>query len=287
MNQGYERHRERAFKATEEELFARSATPVPGDLENRALRRAVRENLVSFPAQLPIFERHSQPGLQQKIVILYFVRGWTMHDIGERYGLGRQRMGQILTAWRRRAMREGFLQAIAPEHPLYERLRLEQTKQFVDGSEDVRPVAAKASKTISRPIAKRISPAPETQEPGPSMSSVAELNDTNAAEQLQTIVGILDNQLLLCNIDSCEHLLILAKNLCARLEVCVTATNRNDERRRTAAVSAAKELFQRFEYPCSPAHSDMPPRTRGRAAVKDVTRREVPAMSNPQAAVTS
>ena len=87
------------------------------DLENRVLRRAVQENLVSFPSQVPAFGKQSRPVLQQKVVVLYFVRGWKMEDIARRYGLGRQRMGQILTSWRIRAMKLGFVQPIEPAHP--------------------------------------------------------------------------------------------------------------------------------------------------------------------------
>jgi len=97
------------------------------DLENRVLRQAVRENLVSFPSQVPVFGKQSRPDLQQKLVLLYFVCGWTMDDIAKRYGLGRQRMGQILTAWRIRAVKEGYVQAIEPAHPLFRRVPLEET----------------------------------------------------------------------------------------------------------------------------------------------------------------
>jgi len=56
----------------------------PLDLENKILRQAVQENLVSFPSQVPAFEKRSRPDLQQKIVVLYFVLGWTMDDIAKR-----------------------------------------------------------------------------------------------------------------------------------------------------------------------------------------------------------
>ncbi len=98
--------------ANEQVLFSPAAALAPGDLENGALRQAVQENLVSFPSQVPVFGKQSRPELQQKIVLLYFVCGWTMQDIAKRYGLGRQRMGQILTAWRIRAVEGKYIQAI-------------------------------------------------------------------------------------------------------------------------------------------------------------------------------
>src|SRR5580658_1455284 len=117
------------------------------DLENRILRQAVQENLVSFPSQVPVFGKQSRPDLQQKLVLLYFVRGWTMDDIAQRYGLGRQRMGQILTAWRMRAVKEGYIQAIEPAHPLFQRVRLEQTSQSTEMPVRASPVTVRMPKT--------------------------------------------------------------------------------------------------------------------------------------------
>ncbi len=123
------------------------AMPVPGDLENRVLRQAVQENLVSFPSQVPVFGKQSRPDLQQRIVLLYLVGGWTMDDIARRYGLGRQRMGQILTAWRIRAVKDGYIQAIDPAHPLFERVRLEQTSQLAAIPEGASLVVTRALQT--------------------------------------------------------------------------------------------------------------------------------------------
>ncbi len=100
-------------------VCAQAMTPLTRDRENRELRQAVQDNSVTFPSQVPVFERQSRKDLQHKIVVLYFVRGLTMHHIASRYGLGRQRTGQILTAWRSRAIKEGYVQAIdrAPRAP--------------------------------------------------------------------------------------------------------------------------------------------------------------------------
>jgi hypothetical protein len=205
------------------------------DLENRVLRQAVQENLVSFPSQVPVFGKQFQPALQGKIALLYFVCGWSMDDIAKRYSLVRQRVGQILTTWRTRAVREGYIQAIEPAHPLFQRVRLEQ-------------LPAQASSLVAAPRTGSAVLAAQVDEP-----DAIEFRGSNLAEQLHAVVGILDNQLLLRskpfigNIDSCEPLLAGAKTLCARLEAQVSATDGNDRGQTTDAISAARELFQRFQ----------------------------------------
>lgn len=79
------------------------------------MREALRVNEISFPSQVPTFERHDRPDLQWKIVQLYFVLGWSCERIAERYGFGHQRVGQILTTWKRRAVETGYVQYIPPE----------------------------------------------------------------------------------------------------------------------------------------------------------------------------
>jgi hypothetical protein len=78
------------------------------------LRQGIRSNRISFPAQVPIFEKHDRPDLQRKIVQLYFVLGWSCSSIALRYGLIRQRVQQILTTWKRRAAEMGYVQHIPP-----------------------------------------------------------------------------------------------------------------------------------------------------------------------------
>ena len=224
----------------------RGLAPVPCDLENKILRQAVQENLVSFPAQVPVFEKRSRPDLQQKIVVLYFVLGWTMDDIAKRYGLGRQRMGQILTAWRVRAVKEGYVQAIEPEHPLFQKGPLDPTTQHaelvVDGASRVPPV----------PIAAEILGEPEAEGTQPA-ADVPELRGANLEEELQAIIGVLDNQLRLrsnltnASVDSCEQLLTRAQVLCARLETQSEVTLGHVKKRIAVVISEAKELFRRFQ----------------------------------------
>jgi hypothetical protein len=233
--------------------FSQAVTPAPGDLENRVLRQAVRENLVSFPSQVPVFERQSRPDLQQKLVVLYFLRGWTMDDIAKRYGLGRQRMGQILTAWRNRAVKEGYIQAIAPEHPIFRRARLEQTRQFAETLVAASSILEQGPNRAPALNSASIASATEVGELPPVMPDVTELKGSILAEELCAIVGVLDNQLRLCSkplngsIDSCEQLLVRARTLCVLLESQLSAIDSNDEWRTTSMISAAKELFQRFQ----------------------------------------
>jgi hypothetical protein len=117
---------------------------------------------------------------------------------------------------------------------------LERTSQFSE-----MPVAPQSYPAV---------PVSEVDEPRSTMPNRIELRGPSLDEQLHAIVGILDNQLILCskplkgNIDSCEPLLARAKTLCARLEAQVSATTRtNDEGPTTAVISAARELFQRFQ----------------------------------------
>jgi len=227
--------------------------PVPFDLENRILREAVQQNLVSFPSQVPVFDKRSRPDLQHKIVVLYFVLGWTMDDIAKRYGLGRQRMGQILTSWRVRAVKEGYVQAIEPEHPMLQRGTLEQTRQLAELAGGPNCAVEGASRLAPAPIAAEISPELETEEPQPAVPRVTEIRGANLEEELQAIVGVLDNQLRLCakpvngNIDSCEQLLARAKVLCARLEAQGEVAHGNEKRRIAVVLAEAKELFRRFQ----------------------------------------
>jgi hypothetical protein len=224
----------------------RSMTILPSDLENRLVQQAVRENLMSFPSEVPVFERQSRPDLQQKLAVLYFVRGWTMDDIARRYGLVRQRMGQILTAWRVRAMNEGYIQPIAPEHPLLKRARSRKANQFTEASVPVNIAVTDADEMAREP--KIAAPASEAGAP-----LVTDSGQSKSAEELQVIVSILDNQLrlgsrpLYRSIDSCELLLDRAKALCARLEAQRPAAGGNGEPPTLNIVSAAKNLFRRFE----------------------------------------
>jgi hypothetical protein len=82
------------------------------DAGNRVVRAGIRNNLITFPSEVPVFRKTTRPDLQAKIAVLYFVRGWSTTQIGERYQIGRQRVAQIITKWRMRAVRSGYIQLI-------------------------------------------------------------------------------------------------------------------------------------------------------------------------------
>jgi len=84
-------------------------------LGNRTLQTLVRGNFVCFPAQAPIFGQKSRRELQWRLAVLYFVRGWSTRSIADRYGLTRERCGQIISDWRIRAVALGYIQDVTPE----------------------------------------------------------------------------------------------------------------------------------------------------------------------------
>lgn len=81
------------------------------------LRKKIRQNRVSFPSQVPTFAKHDRPDVQRKAVQLYFLFGWSCKRIAERHGLLRQRVQQILSTWKRRAIQMGYIQEIPPAMP--------------------------------------------------------------------------------------------------------------------------------------------------------------------------
>lgn len=84
-------------------------------LGNRALQGLVRRNFVCFPAQAPVFGQRSRRDVQWRLAVLYFVRGWSTKSIADRYGLTRERCGQIISDWRIRAVTLGYIQDVTPE----------------------------------------------------------------------------------------------------------------------------------------------------------------------------
>lgn len=84
-------------------------------LGNRTLQTLVRGNFVCFPAQAPVFGQKSRRDLQWRLAVLYFVRGWSTRTVADRYGLTRERCGQIIADWRIRAVALGYIQDVTPE----------------------------------------------------------------------------------------------------------------------------------------------------------------------------
>jgi hypothetical protein len=84
-------------------------------LNNDDLRRFIRNNQVSFPAEAPVFMKHGRADIGWRLALLYFVRCWSMSEIGRRYHLSRERAGQIVKEWRVRAVQSGYIQEIPPD----------------------------------------------------------------------------------------------------------------------------------------------------------------------------
>ena len=82
------------------------------EIDISKLHSAIRANLVSFPSQIPVFPGCGHTDVQHKLVQLYFLFGWTCATIGARYGLARDRVRRVLSAWKWRAANAGYIQRI-------------------------------------------------------------------------------------------------------------------------------------------------------------------------------
>jgi hypothetical protein len=98
---------------------------------NALLRAAVRGNIVTFPAQIPVFMKPPKGYIQQRAVQLYFLRAWPVRNICNRYNLAKKIVQDLLSDWRILAISGGLIQEIEPEK-LY-RLVLEQASHENDG----------------------------------------------------------------------------------------------------------------------------------------------------------
>ena len=84
-------------------------------LRNAVLRTAIARNLVSFPSQIRPFTNRGVADLQVRIVQLYFVRGWSVRRIRDRYNLSNDVVNKLLAQWRTRAIECGYIQEIEPD----------------------------------------------------------------------------------------------------------------------------------------------------------------------------
>lgn len=82
---------------------------------NPLLRTAIIQNLVTFPAQIQPFMKRTAGDLPERIVQLYFVRGWSVRNICERYGMSKAMVHKVLAEWRIRAIESGYIQEIDPD----------------------------------------------------------------------------------------------------------------------------------------------------------------------------
>jgi transposase-like protein len=83
-------------------------------LGNTLLRTAITSNIVSFPAQIRPFTRRGSGDLQERVVQLFFVRGWPVRNICDRYGISKAMAHKLLAEWRIRAIESGHIQEIEP-----------------------------------------------------------------------------------------------------------------------------------------------------------------------------
>lgn len=76
------------------------------------LRTAIRNNRISFPAQLPSLSCPPNAEIQWRLAALFFVHGWPCTELGRRYGLCVKYVEKLIQHWTRRAIISGYLQEI-------------------------------------------------------------------------------------------------------------------------------------------------------------------------------
>ena len=133
-------------------------------LGNTLLRTAITRNLVSFPAQIQPFMRRTSGDLQERIVILYFVRGWSVRMICERYGLSKAMAHKLLAEWRIRAVESGYIQEIRPGglEALNPEAAVEETEEVAVACEIARAPADTAFTLAGNPGLASVQPVPRS-----------------------------------------------------------------------------------------------------------------------------
>jgi len=81
----------------------------------RYMRREIRSHCISFPSQVPVFPHLPRIDIQWRIVLLYFIRGWSTQTIAIRYGMSRKRVMQLLKQWISQAIVSGYVDRIPSE----------------------------------------------------------------------------------------------------------------------------------------------------------------------------
>ncbi len=79
------------------------------------LRRTIQKNIVSFPSQIPAFAKQLPAGMQWRMVLLFFVQGWSLNDVAVRFKVPKHRVCRILNTWAARALALGYIDVIDPE----------------------------------------------------------------------------------------------------------------------------------------------------------------------------
>ena len=54
-------------------------------LTNHTVRLSIWNRRVSFPSQIPAFEKQPRSDIQWRVVGLYFIRRWSFREIGKQY----------------------------------------------------------------------------------------------------------------------------------------------------------------------------------------------------------
>jgi hypothetical protein len=97
------------------EIHTEERQQTPLHSGSAVLRRALRRNIVSFPSQIPAFLKQPPADMQWRMVILYFVRGWSSAKIAARFNVPTHWIRKSLNEWSVRALALGFVQVIDPE----------------------------------------------------------------------------------------------------------------------------------------------------------------------------
>jgi hypothetical protein len=61
---------------------------------------------------VPVFSRQSRADIAWRAALLYFVRGWSIKGVADRFRMSRERAGQIVSGWRALAVNAGYIQEI-------------------------------------------------------------------------------------------------------------------------------------------------------------------------------
>jgi hypothetical protein len=97
------------------EIHTEERLQTPLHSGSAVLRRALRRNIVSFPSQIPVFLKQPPADMQWRMVLLYFIRGWSSVKIAARFNVPTHWIRKSLNEWSVRALALGFVQVIDPE----------------------------------------------------------------------------------------------------------------------------------------------------------------------------
>jgi hypothetical protein len=128
------------------------------EIGSRALRAAIQQNRVSFPAQAPVFRKHSRSDVQWRMSVLYFVRGWSIRALSDRYNICSARVQQLLSSWRKYAVSASYIQEIPPEGA--PEVPAPAATAKLEVPQESKPVRA-APKPIEPPVRRTPDPVPE------------------------------------------------------------------------------------------------------------------------------